>query len=517
MFSAIWVATFASNFGTIMQQMAAAWLMMSLSSSPTMVALVQTAASLPVLLLALVAGTMADRFGRRPQMLAAQIFSCAVGLLLTWCAFQNLITPWLILLFTLLLGIAQSIYLPAWQSSIGELVSRELVPAAMGVNAVSFNVARCTAPMLGGVVLALYGPSTAFLLNSVTFVGITIVLLFWRPPPMSREIRGEPIGAAIRAGASYAYHHPPLWSALRRCVLFSFFASAVFAFLPMIARDMPGGGINAYSLALSCFGIGAIMAGVSTTLVRQRFSIHTVSVAGSAASGLVAVVIGLHPPQIVTLACLMIGGWAWVTSFTLYSSSAQLLSPEWMVGRAAAIYQTAVFAGLAGGSAFWGVVSRHLGVGTTLLVAGGTLLGLLFLLRRRLALADSSVRASASLSYPMKPPVLHVAPDEGPIYTEVAYHVDREQTADFVEAIRALGAIRRRDGVRRWTLRRDLDSPERWIESFWVSSWAEQQVRAYRESEESLAARTRAAKFSTSSERRVHRYLVIREGDPLRG
>jgi predicted MFS family arabinose efflux permease len=513
MFAAIWTATLASSFGTVVQQMAAAWLMMSLSSSTTMVALVQTAASLPVLFLALISGTMADRFGRRPQMLAAQLFSCVTGILLTWCAFAGIVTPWLLLLFTLLLGIAQAMYLPAWQSSIGELVSRELVPAAMGVNAIGFNVARCTAPALGGIILAAYGPPTSFLFNAITFIGTSAVLLLWRPPPVQREARGEPMFAAIRAGMLYAYHHPPLRASLQRCLLFSFFASAVYAFLPVIARDMAGGGINAYAMSLTCFGLGAITAGMLTTAMRRRFSIHLLSVCGSAASGLVAVVISLHPPPILVLAALMVGGWGWVTSFTVYSTSAQLLSPEWMVGRAAALYQTAVYLGLAGGSAFWGVVSRHLGVASTLLMAGGILLALLFLLRNRVAMADSSVRASSARAYPLRPPVLDVRSSDGPIYTEVTYHVASEHTAEFLDAVRNLGVIRRRDGVRRWTLRRDLDAPERWIESFWVSSWGEQLVRAHRQTEESERARARAAEFAASDGRRIRRYLVLRDSD----
>jgi predicted MFS family arabinose efflux permease len=414
MFAAIWTATLVSSFGTIVQQMAAAWLMMSLSSSTTMVALVQTAASLPVLFLSLVSGAMADRFGRRPQMLAAQLFSVGVGALLTWCAFAGMMTPWLLLLFTLLLGIAQALYLPAWQSSIGELVSRELVPAAIGVNAVGYNVARCAAPALGGVILAAYGAPSSFLFNAVTFLGITVVLIFWRSSPVREEAGREPMLAAIRSGMLYAYHHPPLRAALQRCILFSFFASSVFAFLPVIARDTAGGGIDAYSTSLTSFGLGAIAAGVLTTRMRRHFSSHVLSVTASAASGLVAVVIAFHPPPLLTLAALMVGGWAWVSSFTVYGTAAQLLSPEWMVGRAAALYQTAVFAGIAAGSAFWGVISRSFGVAPTLFVAGTILLALLFLLRNRIAMADSSMRASGTRAYPLRPALLEVQPSDGP-------------------------------------------------------------------------------------------------------
>jgi MFS family permease len=512
-FAAIWTATLISNFGTIVQQMAAAWLMISLSSSPTMVALVQTAASLPVLFLALVAGTMADRFGRRPQMLAAQILSLVAGGLLTWCAFSGWVTPWLLLFFTLVLGIAQAMYLPAWQSSIGELVSRPLVPAAMGINAVGFNVARSTAPALGGFILASYGPPTAFLLNAITFIGTTIVLLFWRPKRVRRDTPAEPMVAAIRAAMLYAYFHPPLRAAMQRCVLFSFFASSIFAFLPLIARDMGGGGIDAYSMAVTSFGVGAVIAGVLTTAMRRRFPIHVLSVGASAASGLVCVLIAFHPPPFLTLLALLVAGWAWVTSFNLYSTSAQLLSPEWMVGRAAAIYQTSVFFGMAAGSAFWGLISQQIGLAPTLFVAGVTLLVLMFLLRNRLALAGADARASRASAYQLRPPVLDLKPEEGPIYTEVTYHVARERTADFIEVIRYLGAIRRRDGVRRWTLRRDIDAPERWIESFWVSNWREQELRAHRQSEESELARARAAEFSPSDGRHVRRYLVARDGD----
>lgn len=515
LFLTIWIASFFNNFGTLVQLMAASWSMTTLTAAPYMVALVQTAATMPVFLLALIAGTLSDRIDRRQQMLGAQLIALAAGASLAGLAYAGQLTAWTLLLFTLLLGVSHALYLPAWQSSIGDMVPRHAVPAAVGLNSVSYNTCRATGPAVGGIFLAAWGAPTAFLFNAVTTLGIVAALLGWRnraPKPAGPR---EPLVAAVRIGLSYALLDRYISATLLRCLLYSFFASSAYSFLPLIA-EQSGSGIRGYAELLGMFGIGAVVAAASSVTLRRHFSIQAISAFGGWMTVVALLVVGLGFGRLATLGVLFLFGSGWVMTFSIFNSSVQLLAPPWLVGRVIAIYQMTVFAGLAFGSAFWGFCSTLVGVSATLAGAGVAMLVALTALRGRATLARDDSAPLEMRAYPLKPPSLEIPPSAGPILFEVGYEVDPENVPRFLDAVRDLGALRRRDGVRRWTLRRDLDAPNRWIESFWITNWAEQESRALRLTAESEAARERVAQVAVAETRKVQRYLVVRDKDGWR-
>jgi len=387
-FAMIWSASFVANFGTVIHTMAAAWLMAHLVASPVLVTLVQTATSAPTMLLALFTGATADRFGRRRQMLAAQGLALASGVALTCTALEGILTPTLLLLFAFLLGLAQAIYLPAWQSSIGEQVPRPVVPSAIAFNAIGLNTARCVGPMLGGLILVLFGPPMAFGLNTLGFACVLAALWAWRVPVAADTARSEPFWTSLRAGLGYGFSHLRLRATYVRCALFSICAVCPFAFLPLIARDLIGGGVGHYTIVQSMFGIGAVLAGVALNSLRGAASLHRLALWGSLLIGGAMMLTGANIAPWITIVSLFPVGVAWVVAFSVFNIATQIEAPPAMVGRLLAIYQTTVSLGLALGSALWGEISHFIGIRLTLILAGAACVAIQIILSGRLGMAD---------------------------------------------------------------------------------------------------------------------------------
>jgi MFS family permease len=441
-------------------------------------------------------------------MLAAQLLALGLGLGLATLAFVGRLDAWLLLAITFALGVSQAIYLPAWQSSIGDMVPRETVPAAVALNAVSYNTCRALGPAIGGFLLIAWGAPAAFLFNALTTLGIVGVLVAWRRPRASGQEAREPFGAAIRIGFAYALFEPRLRSALIRSLMFSIFAASAYALLPVIGETL-GTGARGYAALLTSFGLGAILAAVFSVGLRRRWGSAGLSTIGATATALALIVLGLVAGRAAMIAAMVVFGAGWVATFSTFNSSVQLLAPSWLVGRLIAIYQMTVFAGLAFGSAFWGMLADLTDLHSALAGAGVAMLLALLALRGRAVLAEASLQPQGSRAYTPNPPALPIAADDGPIVFEIGYEVDPDNVPAFVAAIRELGALRRIEGVRRWRLRRDIDAPNRWVESFWITNWAEQQGRALHLSAESEAAREKVARFAVPETRRVSRYLVI--------
>ena len=234
-FRQVWVASLFSNFGALVQAVGAAWLMTTLSSSPQQVALVQASTTLPIMLLSLWAGAVADNHDRRLVMLGAQCFMLLVSITLAVCAWFGVLTPWLLLGFTFLIGCGGAFNNPAWQASVGDMVPRSVLPNAVALNSMGFNIARSVGPAIGGAIVAAAGAAAAFVLNAFTYVGLIVVLLRWRPERAPRRLPRERTGIAMSAGLRYVAMSPDLRLVMLRAALFGVAASAVPALMPLIA------------------------------------------------------------------------------------------------------------------------------------------------------------------------------------------------------------------------------------------------------------------------------------------
>jgi MFS family permease len=472
-FRTIWIASLASNFGSLIQAVGAAWMMTSISDSQDMVALVQASTAAPIMLFSLVAGALADNFNRRSLMLTAQSFMLVVSITLTVFAYLDLLTPWLLLCFTFLLGCGVALNNPSWQASVGDMVPREVLPAAVTINSVGFNITRSVGPAIGGAIVAAAGAAAAFAANSCSYLALIYALFRWKPEIRENPLPRETLGRAMSAGLGYVAMSPNILNVLLRGLVFGLTASAILALLPIVARDLVAGGPLTYGIMLGAFGVGAIAGAIGNARLRENLSSESIvrlSFLGFAAS---AAVIALSTDTRLTALVLLVPGACWVLALSLFNTTVQLSTPRWVVGRALSFYQTATFGGIAAGSWVWGILSETFGVSVSLTIASlfmlfGAVLGMRLPLPqfRDLNLDPLNRFNTPSLK-------LDLQLRSGPIVSLIDYTIADEDIPQFLELMSDRRRIRIRDGARQWALMRDLEHPEIWTETYHVATWAD--------------------------------------------
>ncbi len=275
-FRNVWLASLVSNFGSLIQSVGAAWLMLEMTRQASMVALVQTSVALPVVLFSLLGGAIADSLDRRRVMLCAQAFMLLVSIALAVCAWLGVLTPWLLLMFTFLIGCGGSFNAPAWQASVQDMVPRTQVPAAVALNSMGFNLARSTGPAIGGAIVASAGAAAAFFVNVFSYVALITVLWRWHPIREPRLLPRERLLSAMAAGMRYGMLSPSIRTVLLRSVVFGIGAGGILALLPLIASRLVNGGALVYGLLLGACGVGAVVAALGSAKLRERLSIASV-------------------------------------------------------------------------------------------------------------------------------------------------------------------------------------------------------------------------------------------------
>ncbi|WP_099867803.1 MFS transporter [Pararhizobium haloflavum] len=472
-FRAIWMASMASNFGGLIQTVGAAWLMTQLAQSDEMVALVQSSTTLPIVLFALLSGAVADSFSRRHVMLLAQSFMLVVAALLTLTAYLDLLTPWSLLTFTFLIGCGMAMNNPSWQASVGDMVPRDDLPAAVTLNSMGFNLSRSVGPAIGGAIVAAAGAAAAFAINALSYLGLIFVLIRWKPGLPESRLPREGLGSAMVAGLRYLIMSPNIETVMLRSAIFGLTASSVMALLPLIARDLLGGGPTLYGLLLGAFGFGAVCTALSNARLRRLFAGETLVRIAFCAFAVCAFIAATSPWQIVTVLALTLGGAAWVMALSLFNTTVQLSTPRWVVGRLLALYQMATFSGMALGSWIWGIVAESHGADVALLVAGGLMLagaalGLLLPLP-----APPKLKLDPLNRWQEPHLAMDIKPQSGPVVIMVEYQIEDEMVSEFLSAMAARRRLRYRNGARQWSLMRDLEDPELWQETYHLPTWTE--------------------------------------------
>lgn len=472
-FRAVWSASLVSNFGGLIQGVGAAWMMTTIATSPYQVALVQASTTLPIMLFALVAGAIADSFNRRKVMLVAQTFMLVVSALLTLFTWQGWMTPWTLLAFTFLIDSGTALNSPSWQASVGDMVPRAKVPAAVALNSLGFNITRSVGPAIGGIIVAAAGAAAAFAANAISYIGLILVLARWRPALPEQTLPRESLGAAMGAGLRYVAMSPNIAKVLVRGSAFGFSAGAVLALLPLVARDVVKGDALTYGIMLGAFGIGAVGGALISVRLRQLLSSETMVRAAFAGFALCALDAAVSHNAWQTSAGLLIGGACWVIALSHFNVTVQMSTPRWVVGRVLSIYQTATFGGIALGSWIWGVVADAHGAEIALIAAAiamlaGAAIGFFLPLPKQTVLNLDPLNR-------FKEPMLSLdlKPRSGPIAIMIEYIIREEDVPEFLATMAERGRIRRRDGARNWTLARDLENPSVWIEHYHTPTWVE--------------------------------------------
>lgn len=506
-FTRIWAANFVSGLGTMIQGVAAAWLMTRIADSVDLVALVQTAVALPVVLFAMLGGAIADSFDRRRVMLLAQSFMLAMAAALAAITFMGAIDAWSLLTFTFLIACGTAIVNPTWHAAVGDLVPHEDIPAAVGLHSLGFNLSRSLGPAIGGLVIALAGVATAFLLNALSFIAVVVALLLWKPKPAGAPLPREHLLDAMTTGIRYVAMSPSLLRVVARNFMFGATAVSVIALLPVVTDQMLGGTALTYGLLLGAYGAGAVIAAVASSVVRRYLSPETtirIAFLAFAACGL------LNATGMVwaTALGLVMGGASWVFGQTLFNVSMQLSAPRWVVGRAISFFHTASFGGMAAGSWVWGIVAERFGLQPALIaasaaMAAGALVGLV-LPMPAVALDDFS----SADNWREPAAALDLSPNSGPVHIEISYRIGDADREAFHQAMVERRRIRRRNGAQRWALLQDIHDPERWIERYQTPHWIDYIRHNLRRTKADAALHERLLALHNGPEAPViHRYL----------
>lgn len=479
-FRSLWLATLVSNLGGFMQAVGAGWLMTLISSSHSMVGLVQSAATLPLVIFSLMAGALADNFNRRHIMFCAQIMMMIVSISLAILSYMELITPWLLLGLTFLIGCGSAFYNPSWQATVGDIVDRDNIPAAVSLNSVGLNLMRSIGPAIGGIIIATLGGAAVFLFNAVSYIPLISALFVWKPTYKNNTLPRERLFGAVADGLRYVAMSPNLLSIMTRAFLFGIGAISILALLPIVTREILEGESPLYGTLLGCFGLGAITAGIINSYVRKHFSPETIIASAFVGFSCSCFFLAISRSLIVSHLILFPAGVCWVLALSLFNTSVQLSTPRWVVARVLAIYQTASFGGMAVGSAIWGALADGYSLAVALNVCAlfmvvGALAG------RRFKIQEIPNINLEPLDQFREPELLlDLEARSGPIMIMIDYKINEEDLKEFLEVMTRRRHIRRRDGARQWVLLRDLEKPEYWTESYHMPTWVDYLRHNYR-------------------------------------
>ncbi|WP_156840588.1 MFS transporter [Novosphingobium aquimarinum] len=471
-YRSFWIANLCSHLGYVIQSVGAAWLMTRIAPTPKMVALVQTSITLPMMMLAFFSGAVADSFDRRKILIAAQIFMFATAIVLCLLAYAEAITPWLLLACTFAIGCGMAINNPAWQANVGDIVPKPVLPAAVAYNSIAFNVARSGGPAIGGVLVAAAGSAAAFAVNAVSYTALLAVLLRWKREVPERKLPAEGVLQGMGDGLRYFAMSPQIFRTVLRSLLFGLASSATGALMPIIARELLGGGATVYGLILGAFGVGAVAGAFTVTRLRARFRVEQILFLASLAVACGAAVTATSGFLALTCVSLAITGGGWILGVSTMNVAVQLASPRWVVARMIAIQQTGFFGGMALGSFLFGIIATRFDVTTALLVSSAAQL-LVMASARILPVADAADVDLDPGDWSAPSPAIAIEGRSGPIAVSVAYQVAHDDIPAFLAEMRDWRRLRLRDGARRWQLYRDLASPETWLETYRVATWTE--------------------------------------------
>jgi MFS family permease len=467
------IADVMSDIGTFMQTVGAAWLMVSLGAGPMYVALTQTASALAFFVFALPAGAIGDIVDRRQLILFTECWMVSVATVLAVATLTGFMSPWLLLALTFALSAGDAFETPTWRAVLPEMVTKEDLASASALNGIEFNLARAIGPALAGVIIAVAGVGTAFALNALSFAGVIVLVARWKRPVRHRTTPPETLAGATVAALRFVRFSPSLRVLMLRSGLTMFFASALLALMPSVAKsisDSPTG----YGILLGCFGAGAVLGALTMQPARARWSEDAVVSGGVAILGLMTAIAGFLHAMVPLAATMLVAGAAWIVFISVMSALVQSLAPDWVRARVLSIFMLVFQGGLAAGSALAGALAVRVGIQHALLWAGigivaTTALGLVA------RLPDATTDVSPWNHWRMPAIVKDLRPelDEGPVLVTLEYRVNHDQSAEFLEAIHEYGRVRRRDGAYRWGVYRDLEDADRYVETFLIRSWAE--------------------------------------------
>ena len=492
-FRRIWLASLVSNLGILIQGVGAAWAMTQMTSSADKVALVQTALMLPVMLISMPAGAIADMHDRRIVALVSLSIALSGATALTVLAWFNMVTPNVLLTLCFIVGSGMALFGPAWQASVSEQVPAETLPSAVALNGISYNIARSFGPAIGGIVVATAGAVAAFAVNAVLYLPLMVVLFLWNRTHEPSRLPRERLTRAMVSGVRYIANSPSIRIVLARTLITGLIGGSVSALMPLVARDLLHGGAQTYGIMLGAFGMGAVLGALNIAEVRKRMSGEAavracaISMAGAIAG------VALSTNAVLTAAALVLAGAVWMLAVALFNIGVQLSAPRWVAGRSLAAFQASIAGGIAVGSWGWGHLTDYAGVETALLVSAGLML-VSPVLGIWLRMPPVGARNEAATDVLADPEVrLSLTGRSGPLVVEIEYRVAQDNARLFHNVMQEVQLSRQRNGAYGWSIARDIADPELWTERYHCPTWLDY-----------LRQRNRA----TQSERALHQRAI---------
>jgi MFS family permease len=507
-FRRIWLASLVSNLGILIQGVGAAWAMTQMTSSADKVALVQTALMLPIMLIAMPAGAIADMHDRRIVALVSLGIALVGATTLTVLAWLGLVTPNILLALCFVVGSGMALFGPAWQASVSEQVPAETLPAAVALNGISYNIARSFGPAIGGIVVATSGAVAAFAVNAALYLPLMVVLFLWNRAHEPSRLPRERLNRAIVSGVRYIANSPSIRIVLIRTLVTGIIGGSVSALMPLVARDLLHGGAQTYGIMLGAFGMGAVFGALNIGEVRRRMSGEAavracaISMAGAIAA------VALSTNAVLTAIALVLAGAVWMLAVALFNIGVQLSAPRWVAGRSLAAFQASIAGGIAVGSWGWGHLTDLAGVETALLVSAGLMLisPLLGIWLRMPRVGARNEDATELLADPEVQ--LSLTGRSGPLVVEIEYRVAQDSARAFHNVMQEVQLSRQRNGAYGWSIARDIGDPELWTERYHCPTWLDYLRQRNRATQSERALHQRAIAFHLGPEPiRVRRML----------
>lgn len=488
-FRRIWLASLLSNLGILIQGVGAAWAMTQMTPEADKVALVQTALMLPVMLISMPAGAIADMHDRRIVALVSLAIALSGATALTVLAWHHLVTPNILLALCFVVGSGMALFGPAWQSSVSEQVPSETLPAAVALNGISYNIARSFGPAIGGIVVASLGAVAAFAANALLYLPLLVVLFLWNRVSEPSRLPRERLNRAIVSGVRYITNSPSIKIVLTRTMVTGIIGGSVSALMPLVARDLLHGGAQTYGIMLGAFGMGAVIGALNISEIRRRLSGEAAVRTCALLMGAAIAVVAVSKEPVITAAALVVAGAVWMLAIALFNIGVQLSAPRWVAGRSLAAFQAAIAGGIAIGSWVWGRITDAGGVELALLISAGLMLlsPLLGIWLRMPPVGARNEDASEALADPEVR--LQLTGRSGPLVVEIEYRVAQDNARAFHNVMQDVQLSRQRNGAYGWSIARDIADPELWTERYHCPTWLD-----------FLRQRSRA----TQSERELH-------------
>ncbi len=472
-FRMLWLVWMTANICMWMNDVAAAWLMTSLTTSPTLIALVQTASALPVFLLGLPSGALADIIDRRRYFIVTQVWVATNAAVLYVVSLADLLTANVLLVLVFTNGVGLAMRWPVYSAILPELVPRSQLPAALALNAVAMNFSRVLGPLVAGAIIAAFGDEYVFALNFILSLAAAVLLSRWKRESKPSVLPGERFLGAMRLGWQYVRESKRMRDAMVRTSVFFLHSSALFALLPLVAKRFGSGGASTYTVLLSCLGIGAIVVATQLPRLRVLWNRDQMALFGSVAQAVATAVVAFAPTEWIAGTAMVLGGMAWIMVANSVTISAQLALPDWVRARGMSIYQMSIMGGTAIGAVIWGKLADLTSVPVSLATCAATLMIALLLTKNRML--EGAAEEDHTPTHPWQEPVpaRELPLDAGPVMITIEYLIDPERSPEFETIMAESRSARLRQGAVSWGLFEDVQVLGRYVEYFACDTWAD--------------------------------------------